>query len=71
MHDLTATAGIAVFAASLYWLCMNAWSEKKHTCICACMHRKKSGAKNDILYIFLATYFQQFRPIAKCLEARR
>jgi len=35
------------------------------------VHGKKSGAKEERLYIFLATYFQKFRLIAKRLEARR
>ena len=39
--------------------------------ICARVHEKKSSAKKDRLYIFLATYSQQCRPIAKRLEARR
>ena len=46
---------------------MDAWNKKQHACIwCIVL-----GAQNDIHYIFLETYFQQFRPIAKRLEARR
>jgi len=50
---------------------MDAWNEKQHARICAHVHVKKSGARNKMLYIFLATYFQQFRTMAKRLEARR
>jgi len=45
--------------------------EIQHARICARVHEKKSSAKKDRLYIFLANYFQQCRPIAKRLEARR
>ena len=50
---------------------MDAMLEIQHARIYVRVHEKKFYAKKDMLYIFLATYFQQCRPIAKHLEARR
>ena len=54
-----------------YRIRVDAMLEIQHARICARVQEKKLSAKRDMLYVFLATYFQQCRPIAKRLEARR